>query len=203
MQDIHRFIPASQLTDLPSLDGHPSTRTIVTSPDDGSSQPLWCAQMLRLDTSGLVAGQEGMDCIGVLTSGGPLLLTRTASGNETTVAPGGRLYFAGETLFQAASPDGPTEWFQLMLARKQAHGCVDVRRGDQALPLRPGETLLHCVQGQFRAELPAHLGGHQTLAAGDTVHLTLDYVPFFRLNLLALTPDARLVDARVNQYPTA
>lgn len=128
-------------------------------------------------------------------------LNRTDTGQETLLETGTRLYFAGETPYTATLPGGPAKDFNLMLRRKRAHGCVDMRSSGQKLPLRPGETFLHCVQGKFQTGLPAHLGGERLLDAGDTLHISLDYVPFFPLILAPLTADARLVDARINLYP--
>jgi hypothetical protein len=45
------------------------------------------------------------------------------------------------------------------------------------------------------------MGGQHVLNAGDTLHIFMDYVPSFTLDLAPLGPGARLVDARVSLYP--
>jgi hypothetical protein len=137
----------------------------------------------------------------MVTDGGAVRLTRSDTGAITLLEPGSRLYFAGEIPYAAELPGGPARDFNLMLRRKQAHGCIDLRRSAQAIPLRPGDTILHCIQGRFRLDFPPRMGGPRTLAEGDTLHLTLDYIPAFRLDIHPETADACLVDARINLYP--
>lgn len=202
MQDAIRFIPAAELRPVPWKNGGGTTRQIAIFPDDaGSGDFVWRISAADVASDGPFSHWEDIDRILILTEGGPLRLTRTDTGQETLLDTGARLYFAGETPYTAALTAGPAKDFNLMLRRKQAHGCLDMRSGAQQLPLRPGETILHCVRGRFQADLPARLGGQQVLDTGDTLRITLDYVPFFKLELTPLTPDARLVDARVNLYP--
>ncbi|MBV2181793.1 MAG: HutD family protein [Castellaniella sp.] len=202
MQDIIRFIAAQELQPTPWKNGGGVTRQIVIHPADASADDfIWRISAADVASAGPFSHWEDIDRILVLTEGGPMRLIRTDTGRETLLEAGTRLYFAGETPYTAELPAGPVRDFNLMLRRKQAHGCVDMRSGHQKLPLRPGDTILHCVQGRYQADLPAHLGGRRILDTGDTLHITLDYVPFFTLDLSPLTPDARLVDARVNLYP--
>lgn len=202
MQDTIRYIPAAELQATPWKNGGGVTRQIAIFPADANMDTfIWRISAADVATDGPFSYWEDIDRILVLTQGGPMRLTRTDTGQESLLDTGARLYFAGETPYTAALQAGPVRDFNLMLRRKQAHGCVDMRSGPQKLPLRPGDTILHCVQGRFQTELPAHLGGERTLETGDTLHITLDYVPFFPLILTPLTPDARLADARVNLYP--
>ncbi|MGB6009171.1 HutD family protein [Castellaniella sp.] len=202
MQDAIRFIPAAELRPAPWKNGGGTTRQIAIFPDDaGPDDFIWRISAADVASDGPFSHWEDIDRILILTEGGPLRLTRTDTGQETLLGTGARLYFAGETPYTAALTAGPAKDFNLMLRRKQAHGCIDMRNGAQQLPLRPGETILHCVQGRFQADLPVRLGGPCTLDTGDTLRITLDYVPFFKLALTPLTPDARLVDTRVNLYP--
>ncbi|WP_322994499.1 HutD family protein [Castellaniella sp.] len=203
MQDIIRLIPAADLLPVPWKNGGGVTRQIAIFPVDASPDDfIWRVSVADLAADGPFSHWDDMDRILMLIRGGPVCLTRTDSGQETRLDTGTRLYFAGETPYMAVLTDGPAQDFNLMLRRKQAHGCVDMRSSRQKLTLRPGETILHCVQGQFQTSLPPHLGGQRLLNAGDTLHITLDYVPFFGLELTPLTADARLVDARINLYPT-
>ncbi|MFT0533340.1 HutD family protein [Castellaniella hirudinis] len=204
MQETIRLIPSTELIPSPWKNGGGSTRQIAIFPADaGMDDFIWRVSAAQIAADGPFSYWEDIDRILMLTHGGPLRLTRSDTGQDTLLETGARLYFAGETPYDAALAGGPAQDFNLMLRRKQAHGCVDMRSGRQKLSLRPGDTLLHCVQGRFQTSLPPHLGGQRLLDTGDTLHITLDYVPFFGLELSPLTPDARLVDARINLYPAA
>lgn len=201
MQDTVRLIKADELQPQPWKNGGGLTRQIaIYPPGAGLADFIWRISAAEVSAPGPFSIWQDIDRILLLTDGGPMQLTQTQTGRQTQLDPGARLYFAGETPYVSALPVGPVRDFNLMLRRKQAHGCVDLRKGAQQLPLRPGDTVLHCTHGQFQAVLPARLGGTQMLETGDTLHITLDYVPAFTLNLVPLTPDACLVDARINLY---
>lgn len=201
MQDTVRLIKAAELQPQPWKNGGGLTRQIAIYPADaGLADFIWRISAAEISAPGPFSIWDDIDRILLLTEGGPMQLTQAHTGRQTQLDPGARLYFAGETPYVSALPAGPVRDFNLMLRRKQAHGCVDLRKGAQQLPLRAGDTVLHCTHGQFQAVLPARLGGIQVLEAGDTLHITLDYVPAFTLNLVPLTPDASLVDARINLY---
>lgn len=202
MQDAIRFTAATELVPESWNNGGGTFRQIAIHPDGvGPDACTWRIGATTLATPGPLATWQDMDRILLLTDGGPLRLVRHDTGRETLLEAGARLYSAAETPYAAEPQAGPVQAFDILLRRKQAHGCVDLRSGHQALPLRAGDTVLHCIRGGFQADLPARLGGKRTLAAGDTLHITLDYVPAFTLDLTPLAPDARLVDARLNLYP--
>ncbi len=204
MLDTVRHIPARELKARPWKNGGGITRLIAIHPEGaGDEDFIWRISAAEVSAPGPFSIWEGVDRILMLTEGGPMRLLRTDTGAETVLASGARLYFAGETPYAAELPAGPARDFNLMLRRRQAHGCVDLRSGAHQLPLRPGETLLHCTHGRFRTTLPPRLGGERLLETGDTLRITLDYVPAFTLGLTPLDPDARLVDARINLYPGA
>lgn len=206
MHDHIQLIAASELTSQPDdtgttcvLAGHPGG----PHPERTGDEFLWRAATSEFSSAGALPTQEDADCILMLTDGGPLDLTDVQTGRQRRLEPAARLYFAAETPFSLELPAGPVRAFALLLRRKQAHGCVDMRRGAQALPLRIGDTILHCTQGAFRFEFPPRMGGPRELAAGETLHLTLDYLPAFRLNIVPQAPNSCLIDARINLYPGA
>lgn len=204
MHDTVRFIPASELHPQPWKNGGGVTRQLAIYPEHATQDDfIWRVSAADLTQPGPFSTWCDVDRILVLTGGESLLLTRTETGQHQRLMRGERIYFAGETPFEAALPDGPVRDFNLMLRRKQAHGCVDMRRTAQKLPLRPGDTLLHCTDGRFSARLPERLGGMRTLTAGDTLWLSLDYIPAFTLDITPETEDARLIDARMNLFPGA
>ncbi len=201
MQDAIRFIAAATLRPEPWRNGGGTTRQIAIHPAAaGPDDFIWRISAAEVSAPGPFSIWPDIDRILMLTDGGPLRLIQKDSGRDTLLEAGARLYFAGETPYTAELPAGPVRDFNIMLRRKQAHGCVDLRSGRQSLPLRPGDTVLHCTHGRFRADLPSRLGGSRVLEAGDTLHLTLDYIPAFTLNLTPLEPEARLVDARINLF---
>jgi environmental stress-induced protein Ves len=202
MRDSIEIITADQLRPQPWKNDGGVTRQLAIFPSDATLETcLWRVSAAEISAPGPFSTWEGYDRILMLTEGGPLRLIQTGTGAEQCLEPGARLYFAGETPYTAELPGGPVRDFNLMLARKRAHGCVDMRRAAQAIPLRPGDTLLHCTRGRFRLDFPPRMGGPRTLDAGDTLHLTLDYIPAFRLDIEPETPDACLIDARLNLYP--
>ncbi|TAM90397.1 MAG: hypothetical protein EPN41_01770 [Candidimonas sp.] len=204
MPNTTQFTPASKLREQPWKNGAGSTRDVVTYPDDAERDAvLWRAGILELTADGTLPTWDGMDRILMLIGGGPLTLIREDTAAQTTYEPGARLYWSAETVYRAELHGHSATLFTLLLRQKQAHGCVDMRRGSQQLPLRPGHTVLHCIQGQFEAQLPPRLGGAHTLKAGDTLHIVLDYIPAYRLNLTSQAADSRLVDTRTNLYPNA
>lgn len=186
------------------VDGHGTTRELAAQPDETTPGGcIWRVGAIEIQAAGTIPVSDGYDCILMLTDGGALQLTRADTGAVTRLEPGARLYHASETPYTADLPDGPARGFGLTLLRKYAHGCIDLRRSAQAIPLRPGDTILHCAQGRFRLDFPPRMGGPRTLDTGDTLHLTLDYIPAFRLDIHPETPDACLVDVRMNLYPGA
>jgi environmental stress-induced protein Ves len=202
MHDTIRFIPAAELRPQTWKNGGGVTRQIAIYPEHAAQDDfIWRISAAEVAQPGPFSFWPDIDRILVLTGGESMLLTRTETGAQHRLMRGERIYFAGETAFDAALPDGPTRDFNLMLRRKQAHGCVDMRRSAQKLALRPGETVLHCTDGRFELRLPQRLGGMRTLDTGDTLWLTLDYIPAFTLDIAPGTDDARLVDARINLYP--
>ncbi len=205
MFDAVRHIPALDLTGLPWGNGAGIVHRIAIHPDDaGDTDFVWRVSVAEASAPGPFQIREDVDRILLLVEGGSLRLIQAETRAETTLEPGARLYFAGETPYRAELPAGPVRLFNLMLRRKQAHGCVDLRSSAQGLPLRAGDTLLHCARGRFRVRgLPPRLGGEQLLEPNDSLHISLDYVPAFTLDLTPLDPGARLVDARINRYPGA
>lgn len=201
MHDTIRYIPAADLHPLPWKNGGGITRQLAIYPEHATLDDfIWRISAADLTQPGSFSIWPDIDRILILTAGESIQLTRTETGQQQRLVRGERIYFAGETPFDAALPDGPTRDFNLMLRRKQAHGCVDMRRAAQKLPLRPGETLLHCTEGHFTARLPERLGGLRTLDTGDTLWLSLDYIPSFTLDIMPETADACLIDARVNLF---
>lgn len=206
MHDHIRIIPAAE---LPTRQDSAGTLRVLAGLPDGAEPAgdptagefLWRAAVREFSSAGPLPTLEDADCILMLTEGGPLDLTDSQTGRPRQLEPAARLYFAAETPFTVGLPAGPVQGFELLLRRKQAHGCVDMRRGAQALPLRIGDTILHCTQGAFRFDFPPRMGGPRALAAGDTLHLTLDYLPAFRLNIAPEAPGSCLIDARMNLYP--
>lgn len=202
MHDTVHFIPAADLHAQPWKNGGGVTRQLAIYPEHATQDNfIWRVSAADLTHPGPFSIWPDIDRILILTGGESMLLTRTETGQQQRLARGERIYFAGETPFEAALPDGPARDFNLMLRRKQAHGCVDMRRTAQKLPLRPGDTLLHCTDGRFTARLPERLGGVRTLDAGDTLWLGLDYIPAFTLDIEPIQPGACLVDARINLFP--
>ncbi|HXE20423.1 HutD/Ves family protein [Castellaniella sp. UC4442_H9] len=204
MHDQIRITTAEEIRPQPWKNGGGITRQLAIHPEGASLEDcVWRVSAAEINAPGPFSAWEGYDRILMVTDGGAVRLTRTDTGAVTLLEPGSRLYFAGETPYTAELLGGPARDFNLMLRRKHAHGCIDLRRGTQAIALRPGDTILYCTQGRFRLDFPPRMGGSRTLAAGDTLHLTLDYIPAFRLDIHPETPDACLVDARVNLYPGA
>ncbi|HEX7387750.1 MAG TPA: HutD family protein [Castellaniella sp.] len=202
MHDQIRILTAQETPVQPWKNGGGLTRQLAIHPDSANPDDcIWRVSAAEINTSGPFSIWSGYDRILMMTDGDAIQLTRTDTGGVTHMGPGSRLYFAGETPYTAELLGGPAHDFNLMLRRKHAHGCVDLRRSAQAIALRPGETILHCTQGVFRLDFPPRMGGPRTLAIGDTLHLTLDYIPAFRLNIQPETPNACLVDARINLYP--
>ncbi|CAM5779231.1 HutD family protein [Castellaniella caeni] len=202
MHDTIRLIHAHELASAPCHHDAAITRQLAQYPAQASADDfLWRVSTTDIRQDGPLDAWVDIDRILLVTGDTPLCLTHTEQQRDTRLDYGGRLYFAGETPYRATLPEGPTHTFDLMFRRKQGHGCVDLRTREQQLPLRPGDTILHCLRGRFRASFPAHLGGERLLDTGDTLHITLDYVPFFKLGLTPLTPGARLADARLNLYP--
>lgn len=202
MHDTVRFIPAAELHPRPWKNGGGVTRQLAIYPEHATQDNfIWRVSAAELTQPGPFSIWPDIDRILILTGGESMLLTRTETGQQQRLTRGERLYFAGETPLEAALPDGPARDFNLMLRRKQAHGCVDMRRTAQKLPLRPGDTLLHCTADQFTAHLPERLGGLRTLDTGDTLWLSLDYIPAFTLDITPAAGDAQLVDARINLFP--
>lgn len=217
MFDQIRFIPANQLrqTAWENGAGHEYLLASATcgkdsgpgnthTPDSlGPANQLWSVSTAVVDRPGLLPDRPGLDCMLMLTAGGPLQLVRQDTGQENTLQTGSRLYFAGETRQLASPPTAGSQYFMLAVRRKLAHGMLEMRRGKQQLSLRPGISVLHCVCGAFRAGLPDRLGGQIDMKQGDTLEISLDYIPAFALALSPLSENATMADARINLYPGA
>lgn len=201
MQDTLAFTPAQEVRRIPALTDTGDARLLAALPADAAPADwTWSVSVTQLTRDATLAPQPDIDRI-LLLAEGALVLQRLDTGEEKPLETGARLYFAGETPFVARPIEGPACTFDLMFARKQAHGCVDIRSSHQNLPLRAGETLLFGLQGHFRLALPARMGGERVLGPGDVLQLTLDYVPATALEITPLDPDARLIDARINLFP--
>lgn len=202
MHDTIRFISAAELLPQPWKNGGGITRQLAIYPEHATQDDfIWRVSAAELTQPGAFSIWPDIDRILILTGGESIQLTRTETGQQQRLMRGERLYFAGETSIEAELSDGPARDFNLMLRRKQAHGCVDMRRTAQKLPLRPGDTLLHCTDGRFTVRLPERLGGLRTLDTGDTLWLSLDYIPAFTLDITPEAAGAQLVDVRVNLFP--
>lgn len=204
MQDTVQFIPAAELPHRAWNGDCGSVCEIARLPDEAAADAfLWQISAAEIRRAGPLTQYADTDRILMLTEGEALDLQDTESGQTKALEHGARLYFAGEVPYRATPAQGPVQTFNLLFRRKVAHGCVDLRHGTQNLPMRPGETVIYGLRGDYQVDLPKRLGGRRRLQAGDVLRITLDYVPAFRLDVAPLTADARLVDARINLYPGA
>ncbi|MFA5664644.1 HutD family protein [Castellaniella sp.] len=200
MTDAVRLIPAA---DSPAAPWGPHARAQVLAAHacaQATEGVLWRALSLDIHDGGACPVAQDLDCILMLVTGGPLHWTRIRSAQTTRLEPGSRLYFAAEDPCSTHAAGTPAHLFMLQLLRKQAHGCVDLRSHAQNLPMRAGDTLLHCASGTALLRLPAHLGGTRQLETGDTLHITLAREPAFVVPLEPGDAHSRLIDARVNTF---
>ncbi|MFA7437225.1 HutD family protein [Castellaniella sp.] len=201
MTDAVHLIPATSAAGGPWGGAHAQARTIASQArNDGSDSVLWRALDLDIDGDGACPTADGLDCILMLVEGGPLHWVKKRTAQTTRLDAGSRLYFAAEAPCAVQAVEAPARLFLLQLLRKQAHGCVDLRSRAQNLPMRAGETLLHCARGRCQLRLPAHLGGPRELQAGDTLRITLAREPAFVLPFEPGDDRSRLIDARIHRY---